>query len=393
MSLQYAPDIPVLIINRVGFMGGVERLIVNCAIGVQQRGFCPILACPAPGALADEAMRRGVEVISVRIERSKATYSPTACLRLYKALRRGRRDLTDVARQRKISLIHVHHPVGAMYALDAARSLGIPIIFHVHETLPLRPLYAILARRIIPHCSVFVCVSEASRALIRRLGAPESQIRLIYNSVDPSFLAPTRRVAELDGASPNIGLFGVIEPRKGQEDFLRAAAVVRDRYPSARFWIVGPLSFADNKVYLDALKRLAHDLGLADRVHFTGYRDNIADWMAGMSVVVLASRGRESLPTVLIEASVLGRRVITTDVGSVREIVNNEITGLVVPHSNPPALADAIDHILGPVGARLAEGARADARRRFAPARFADEMSKLYRSLLAQDSTPAEQAA
>jgi glycosyltransferase involved in cell wall biosynthesis len=393
MGLETAITIPVLIINRVGFMGGVERLIVNCAAGVQSRGFHPIIACPAPGALADEAVLRGIEVVSVRIDRTKGTYSLRQCLRLYDALRKGRQDLTELARRRKVALIHVHHPVGALYALDAARSLDIPIVLHVHETLPLRSLYTLLARRVIPHCSAYVCCSEASRALIRRLGAPEDRMRLIYNSVDPSFLAPTRQVLELQGTSPHIGLFGVIEPRKGQEDFLKAAALIKDRHPTAQFWVVGPLSFSDHGPYLEGLKRLVRETGLEGRVHFTGYRNNIPDWMSGMDVVVLASRRSESLPTVLIEACVLGRRVITTEVGGVREIVDHETNGLVVPHTNASALANAIERILGPAGAKLAERASSDARTRFAPARFADEISSVYRSLLAPDSTLTEQAA
>jgi glycosyltransferase involved in cell wall biosynthesis len=388
-----AEPIPVLTVNRVGFLGGVERVIITCAVGVQAHGFRPIIACPAPGALADEASRRGIDVRASQIDRTKATLSPSRWLRLLTALGAGRRQIVRLAQQERVALLHAHHPVGALYALEAARSLGIPLVLHVHETLPLRPLYALLARHVIPHCAAFVCVSEASRALMRRLGVPEHSIRVIHNSVDESFLEPTRPVEELQGTGPHIGLFGVLERRKGQADFIRAAALLKDRHSTAQFWIVGPLSFADNADYLSELRRLAVVSGLADRVHFTGYRADIPNLMAGMDAVVLGSRGRESLPTVLIEACTLGRPVAATEVGGVREIIHDGKTGLIVPRSDPPALAAAITRLLGPEGTELAEQARVDARRRFSPARFADDISALYRTQLSQERQALEHAA
>jgi glycosyltransferase involved in cell wall biosynthesis len=103
-----------------------------------------------------------------------------------------------------------------------------------------------------------------------------------------------------------------------------------------------------------------------------------------MDAVVLGSRGRESLPTVLIEACTLGRPVAATEVGGVREIIHDGKTGLVVAKSDPPALAAAITRLLGPEGTVFAEQAQLDAKRRFSPARFADDISALYRTQLSQ---------
>lgn len=386
-------SIPVLTINRVGFLGGVERVIVTCAAGVQAHEFRPIVACPAPGALADELERNGIRVVPSRIDRTKATLSPARWLRLVSSLKAGSDQIAQLAAQEGVMLLHAHHPVGASYALRAVRSLRIPLILHVHETLPLRPLYALLARRVIPHCSLFLCVSDASRALIRRLGAPEDRIRVIYNSVDKRFLAEPSPPDVLRGPGPHIGIFGVLEPRKGQADFIHAAALLKDRHPTAQFWIVGPLSFAENAGYVEDLKRAVQQSGLADRVHFPGYQENAPDWMAGMDAVVLASRGHESLPTVLIEASTLGRPVAATEVGGVREIIRDGETGLVVPPSQPAALAAAIDRLLGPDGAMFGAHASSDARQRFAPDRFAEEISAAYRMLLPRQVSGTTKAA
>lgn len=392
----------VLAISRVGFLGGAERILLNCALGARQHNVSTILACPAagslaPGSLADEAARHGIAVIPTHIDRSKVSFSPREWLRLRQALQRGAQEILDLAARHSISLLHAHHPIGALYALKAARQRRLPLVLHVHETLPLPPLYALVARWVMPHCARFIAVSEAGCALLRRLGAPPPKIRLIYNSVDSRFLAHPQPVPELHHArldpGPQIGLFGVLEPRKGQEDFIAAAAAIKDRHPQAQFWIVGGLSFTENHAYRQRLQQLAQQNGLAERVHFTGHCSNVPQWMAGMDMVVLASRARESLPTVLIEAAALGKRLVATDIGGVREIVRDGHTGLVVAPRDPSALATAMDRMLGPAGGAMAERAGRDARQRFAPDRFNQQICEVYSSLLEASHAPTGRAA
>lgn len=387
----------VLAINRVEFMGGVERIMLNCALSLRKHNFSTIVACPAPGALADEAAREGIAVVPARIDRSKASFSPRHWLHLGGALSVGAQDILAIAQRNAIDLLHAHHPIGALYALKVARRLRVPLIWHVHETLPSPPLYRLVARWVMPHCALFIGVSEASCALMRWLGAPEERIRLIYNGVDPRFLASPQPAAALHreriGPGPHIGLFGVLEPRKGQEDFIQAAAALKDRYPQAQFWVVGGVSFAENAAYLERLRQLVQQSGLAGRVHFPGHCREVPQWMAGMDMVVLASRGRESLPTVLIEAAVLGKRLVATDVGGVREIVRDGGTGAVVAAGDVKALAAAMDRMLEPAGGVLAERAGRDARRRFAPERFSQQMGEAYGALLGMAPAVAGRAA
>lgn len=368
----------ILTVNRVGFLGGVERVIVGCADAARASGLRPVIACPAPGTLASAAERRGHRVIPTAVNRGKSTASPLKLLRFARSLHADRLNIAEVARAERASVLHAHHPVSALFATGAASRLGLPLIWHAHETLPMRPQYRLLARRLVARCTLFAACSGASRDMLLHLGAPPDRVRLIYNAVDPAFMefpAPADDVRSLPG--PHIGLFGVLEPRKGQDVFLRAAALL-SRHPTARFWIVGSLNHPDNAAYLKRLHVLAAASGMAERIHFTGFRDDVPRLMAGMDVVVLASTGFESLPVVLLEAGALGRRIVAVDVGGVREIVQHGKTGLVVGHSSPALLAGAIKRILGPEGADLAASARADAAARFSTARFAKEIAALY---------------
>lgn len=371
----------VLTVNRVAHLGGVERVILDAAQAVSRRGFRPVLACPAPGRLADEMARRGLRVRPAPIARGKATLSPLGVVRAIAAFRRGGEAIGRIAREEGAAVLHAHHPVVAVQALGAAA--GTPLLLHVHETLPMPRLYAALVRRVRARCAMWVCVSEASRALVRSLGVPEERTRLVYNGVGPVFMgeAPPP-AAELCRPGPHVGIFGVIEPRKGHAHFLRALALLGEQFPHAQGWVVGAPGFAEGAAHLQALRRLAGELGLGERVHFPGHRDDVAALMAGMDAVVLASTGFESLPTVLIEACALGRPTVATAVGGVREIVRDGETGLVVPPADAPALARAMGVALSPAGAALGARARADARRRFAPDRFGDDLAACYRDLV-----------
>jgi glycosyltransferase involved in cell wall biosynthesis len=382
----------VLTVNRVGFLGGVERVIVSAAGGLSARGLRPVLACPAGGELAAAARGAGVEVVGIGIDRTRATLSPGALRDHWQAWRRGRAEILRLAQTLRPEVIHVHHPVGGLYAGQACATLGIPLLLHVHEVLPARPLYALAARLVLRRCAAVVCVSGASAALMRRLGVPPARLRVIHNGVDPAFLRPVAPAEALRRRGPHVGLFGVLEPRKGQDHFIAAAARLARSHPEAQFWIVGGQSFAEHAGYAARLRAMAAAAGLADRVHFTGHRSDVAAWMAGMDVVVLASVAAESLPTVLIEAAALGRALVATDVGSVREIVTDGVTGCVVPPADAPALATAIARMLSPEGYGCAVRAAAEARLRFSPERFTNELTQLYQAL-ARRHLPMEKAA
>lgn len=381
----------VLTVNRVGFLGGVERVIVSCNAGVLQRGFRPVLACPADGDLFHAAEAAGLEAVGIGIDRTKATLSPARLLRQWTAFRQGSADILALAQRIKPAVIHVHHPVGGLYAAAACAALDIPLLLHVHEVLPLRPMYYLAAKRVLPNCAGIVCVSGASAALMRRLGVADDRVQVIHNGVNPSFLKHIDPAEELAQSGPhlaarryNVGIFGVIEPRKGQDHFIESAIRLKDSHPDTHFWIVGGLSFAEHAGYQARLRQRAAEAGMADRIHFVGHRTDVGRWMAGMDVVALASVEFESLPTVLIESAVLDRAIVATDVGSVREIINDNVTGIVVKPGDAEAMSKGIARLLSSEGAGFGQRAGDDVRRRFAPERFIDQMVGVYNALMTQ---------
>ena len=376
----------MLTVNRVGFLGGVERIILNTADAARAAGLVPVLACPA-GELADAARDHGFEVNVLDIDRGRKVGSAAGLWRLAGALSRARSEVRALVRGRSVAVLHVHHPMSAIQAAAAARAAAAPMLVHLHETLPIGRAYRLAMGRTRRLGRLFLGVSEASCAMARSVGVPPARIRLLHNAVDRRFLARPEPAPDLDGTGPKFGLFGVLEPRKGHEDFLRAAGLCAQALADASFWIVGALSFGENEAYVVQLRALAEDLGIADRVHFLGFRRDIPNLMAGMDCVVLASTGFESLPTVLIEACALGRPVVATNIGGVHEIVTNGDTGLVVPANDPAALAAAMRVAVSPAGTAMGERARSDAALRFGPDRFVKDMESVYTELSGADVT------
>lgn len=369
----------VLEICRIPFVGGAERIALDSARAVRAAGGEAIVASPAGGQMEAAARRAGLRhhPLLTLGGRQGLVADLTRAVRATAA---NSRALGALAAQERVDLFHAHHPIGAFQALQAAgRGRGL-LVLHVHETLPAPRQYVALGGWLRRRCDAFICVSEAGRALIRRLGVAEDRIHLVYNAAAPAFFDdPTP--APL-GEGPHIGVFGVLEPRKGHADLIRALAGLSGALSAAQLWIVGELSYAQNAAYAAELRALAADLDVDERVHFLGRREDIPELMAAMDVVALPSRGLESLPTVLLEATALGRVCVAAAVGGVREILEDARTGFVVPPQDPAALGRALEAALSPAALGVGRAARRMAQARFSPARFEQDLSGVFSHLL-----------
>jgi glycosyltransferase involved in cell wall biosynthesis len=379
----------VLAVHGVGMVGEAERVLLTAAAAAKPLGWPTLVACP-PGDLAAEARRQGLAVRETGLcglsllDLRRSAFGAALTLG---QLHRSRQEILALAETCGASVLHAHHPVGVLQAACAAQRKGLPLIWHVHETSPMPAAHSLLARRVLDVCSLFICVSKAARAMLDDLGAPRGRVRLVYNAVDPVFLASRPRACAREGG-PHVGVFGALEPRKGHADLIRACASLTAVWPGLTLWVVGDESCARATPYRDEMQRLAAEAGLAN-IRFTGPRADVPDLMTRMDVVVSASVAAESLPTALLEACALGRPVLATDVGGAREIVRDGETGRVVPPGAPERLAAALAEILGGQGPALGERARVSARLRFSPQGFARALADAYRELDVERQAPS----
>jgi glycosyltransferase involved in cell wall biosynthesis len=143
-----------------------------------------------------------------------------------------------------------------------------------------------------------------------------------------------------------VGLVGRISFWKGQDIFIRTAGLLRDKYPSAEFRIIGAALF-DEAEFERGLHTLVQQLGLKDFVVFTGFRHDIQQAMSELDVLVHASTKPEPFGQVIIEGMAAGKPVVATNAGGVPEIIEDGVTGFLVPMCDVDAMASAVDRLLG----------------------------------------------
>ena len=179
-----------------------------------------------------------------------------------------------------------------------------------------------------------------------------------------------------------------LHPQKGIEQFIDAAAVVSARFPQAHFLIVGD----ENKIpgssasgYRAILEERAKQLGLGERLVFAGFRLDVPQILAQVSVAVLPSLS-EALSNSLLESMAAGAPVVATDVGGNPEVVADGVTGLLVPPQDAESLARAICRLLeSPLEAeRLGDAGRRLVHEQFSVAHMVQATEQLYLGLLAQ---------
>jgi glycosyltransferase involved in cell wall biosynthesis len=234
--------------------------------------------------------------------------------------------------------------------------------------------------------SAVVCGSRDAAAAQRRL-TPRRHVLRIHPGTDIAAVearAGTGTVVREQLGWPTariVGIVGRLQQGKGQEVFLDAAARVARRHPDTRFLIVGGAPLGWDDPYPRGLLRMADELAISDRVHFAGHQDDAYPWMDAMDVVVNASFG-ESFGLVLVEAMALGKPLVATAAGGPQEIIEDGVSGLLVPTGDGGLLGAAVDRVLD--DAALAQSLGAAARHRagvFSSGRMAAEFTVLIERL------------
>lgn len=324
-----------------------------------------------PGYLAAKrigAVRAGLR--AGRLTARLAVEELPAAMALARIIRRVRTDVVHLGNGPRANFD------GILAALLTRR----PVVCHVKgfEKYGARERWA--ARRV----TTLVCMTEAVLAHCRahRVRAPEE--RVVYDAVDKVWLTPRRAPSEVRGeigvpeGVPCIGIAGNIQEWKGQRVVVEALILIADR-TGAHLVVAGGVHRA-GAAYDAALRARVAELGLAARVHFTGFREDIVDVMNACDVVVHASVRPEPFGRVILEGMLLGKPVVATSAGGVLELIEDGRTGFLVAPGEVAALAARIDLLLAEPAMAAAVGARARewAGERFSLSRHVEQMSCVY---------------
>ena len=356
-------------------VGGVEVMASNLIPALRERGHEIIVATRRddPDLPAVEHYR-GIEIRRFPFWAALKGRSMDRVLEL-------RRQVIDLNNTFKPDLVHLNcFGPSWLFQQDIAARHAAPLLVTLHATpqelLTMRALGADgLLRRVLLSASWVACVSENVLKHIRQL-VPEitSYSSVLYNGLQEPSVAP----APLPLHPPRLLCIGRLVPEKGFDLALRAFALLTAEFPGARLIIAGDgLCRAD-------LQSQAAELGLAGVVDFIGWvaPDRIAGLLNSATVLILPSHF-EALPSVALEAGIMGRPLVASRVGGVPEVVVDRETGLLVEPGDVAALADRIGFLLRrPAEASsLGDAARRRILNVFGFDRYVEGYDGLYRSL------------
>jgi glycosyltransferase involved in cell wall biosynthesis len=300
-------------------------------------------------------------------------------------------DLVRLVRSRRARILHVHGYAAADFGRLAARLTGAALVLHEHFADPRMPRYQALADRLLAGLTDrAIAVSASTRDfLVRERRVPAERVRLIWNGAPLQEFAPRppevgrelRRALGVPAAAPLIGTVSRLSLQKGHRHLLDALPAVLAARPEARLLVVGDGDQAG------ALRDQAESLGVAQAVHFAGHRDDVPEVLAALDVLCLPSL-YEGTPLALFEAMAARRAIVASAVDGCRELLEDGVTGLLVPARDAQALARALLRVLGDdaLRASLAEAAHR-ASSRYDVGDCVRRMEALYEELLAERGT------
>ncbi len=284
---------------------------------------------------------------------------------------RGKLDFTilirlaRLLRRQRIALTHSHTGRTHLLARLLWRLAGIPCVatVHTHVARDLNDpaqtsnrLNAWIDRRTRHWSWKILCVSKRNYEEVAQESLSPDRIVHVPNGIPIPAARPLLTHEEKQallgtlGIEPEpdgiIGMVASLRPRKGPETLLCAMRLVLDAHPQAILLLIGSAEFVQSRDYLGDLKKLAQELGIQDRVHFLGHRDDVDYLLPLLDIATLPSLFGEGLPLAVLEAMAAGKPVVATRTEGNDEAVVDGETGLLVPSGNAPALAQALLRLL-----------------------------------------------
>lgn len=360
-SLPLRSDVSLKICQLCAVDYTLKYLLTPLIDGMREAGWRTVAVCADEGAVAG-LRAQGYEIITVGLSRALNPFRQAL----------GVLRLAALFRREKFDVVHAHTPVAALVGRIAARLARVPMIvytahgFYFHEEMrPLPRAVFTFLEWLGGRCTdlLFTQSEEDARTAVERGFLPAGRVLAIGNGVDirrfdPEAVRPRAEVRAELGIPADavvIGMIGRMVAEKGFGEFFDAAAAAAKRHPGAYFLVIGERLASERDAGIGAqLERARAALGA--RLILAGVRSDMPDLFAAMDVFTLPSY-REGMPRTIIEAMHMARAVVATDIRGSREEVLPEVTGLLVPTRDAPALEQAFSRLIADAGLRERMGA------------------------------------
>lgn len=338
----------VLYINEVSWVGGAEGALLDLVTHLDPNEYCPVVVCPDGGEFPQLLLSRGIETHIIPFYGLRAR-NPLRLLQTISQLYR-------LVKQHNAHLIHVNQQYFSNYGVILSRICRIPVVIHLRG-VESDEFYDQFARKIIAADKI-IAVSEAAKwRMLEYIGLKmgkkkeeivSKRVRVVYDGFrqpDNGLTAEElHKQFHIPAQRRVVGIVGQVTPEKGLSEFIDGAALALKGGPNLHFIVVG--TDPDRGRDFDTtVKAKVRDLGIGEHFTFTGYRRDAATLISGMDVSVLAS-WQDAFPRVVLESLSAGVPVVATSVGGVPEMVEDGVSGLLIPPRDPAALAKALLRVL-----------------------------------------------
>jgi len=382
--------VKILYVLSTSTLYGTSKSLLFLLKSLNQKEYNPVVVLNSKGPLVDEIEKLRVPVKRIPLKRwiiPKRQFFmviprlvPQLCniIKLYFYIKRE-----------NIDIVHSFDSVAIEGAI-AAKIAGVPHVWRIAEIYESNPeLCPVLGnsftRKIIEILSdVVTPVSKGVGGYFRDY-ARNKKIVVVHNAIDVTAFRtdkkedPLRREYCIDKKAKIVGTIGSLDPRKGFDDFVKAAARVIKIHPGNRYVIVGN----GNYKYLDILKKLAGKFNVEEAFIFTGFKNDVQRFIPSFDIFVMSS-WEEPFSRVVLEAMACAKPVIGTNTGGNPEIILQNETGVLIPPKYPDAMAKAIAFLLdNPQKAKeMGEAGYNRVRDYFNTEKQIREMSSIYKKVL-----------
>ncbi len=335
-SEAVAPRAILFVHNGQNWITGSERCLIDLMSGLAPEKFRPVLLCNKDaGALADAARAKGIPVHeSIGWPRNSDTLLSD---------RRYLVEVNELVEKYQIRLIHANDVEPIKSLVPVARRHRIPLLAHIHIIEDSATRHASLLHQV----SHIVGVSRASIVDVVSDGFPIERTEIIYNGIDAGRLnigdaSNLRAQLGIPDKAICIAAVGSLIHRKGMDIALKSLALTMREDPTTDVHLIvlgdGPLH--------SVLLTLANDLGVGDRVHFLGRRNDVGAILRGAADIFISASREESLNLSILEASLCGLPIVASDIAAHREALVDGVTGNLLPSEDAVAFAAAISTLV-----------------------------------------------
>lgn len=358
--------------------GGAETVFIQLADLMRNRDYCSLVVIRGPGWVQDELIRRGIEPI---ILDAQGSLNVKFLLALVCLIRKGR-----------VSLIHSHLLGSNVYASMAGLITRVPVVATYHGMVDVSPSERFRRlKHLVMRWGIgrYVAVSQRLMANICDQGLLNpDKTTVIYNGIDTSKYGLSssgelRRCLGLAEGAVLVGSLGNVRRAKAYDVLVKTCAKLTPDHPNVHFVIGG---HKDVRL-MSELEALIVELDVEDRVHFLGFQQDCAMFLAEIDIFLLSSLS-EGFSISTIEAMASTLPVLVTRCGGPEEIVSHTVTGWMVEPADPEALAGGLRLLLGDkvVRERLATAGKEHVDLSFGIDRMLDGYSEVYHSLIEGES-------